>query len=63
MSHPDPMFDPENAYSEREIEVKSDQDMERNIQHLRDVESEELSACCGAPIVMSFCTDCKEHAE
>lgn len=31
-----------------------------------DMEMEEqdnLSACCGAPIYNTFCSDCKEHAK
>lgn len=66
MSHPDPMFDPENVINHKEVEVKSDQDMERPITVVvgsseEPEEFDKLSACCGAPILMeTFCSDCKE---
>ena len=42
---------------ERAIEI-----MDKNEELLSDTESEELSACCGYPIVMGRCKNCKENA-
>ena len=35
--------------------------MDKNEELLSDAESEELSACCGYPIVMGRCKNCKEN--
>ena len=36
---------------------------DKEIELIADVTSEETSDCCGAEIILGFCSDCKEHCQ
>ncbi len=52
---------PDNI-SDAEIDAQFGGDEGQELQE-QEQEEETLSECCGAEIIIGFCSDCKEHAE